>query len=132
MSKPYRIQVFGKPGCDKCAVLNQRLDALLEKPEWQEFEKSYCDLATEEGLVAFAEAECINPQQIPALLITQREEQGGVYRPVPNARPGALEEVYGRSKLYQFLGVRTDYSETGRGLITPQMLTAVLGETLGR
>jgi hypothetical protein len=128
MAKPLRILVFGKPGCDKCKVLNQRLDNLLDKPEWQDFEKRYCDLSTEEGLVQFAEAECVNPQQIPAFLVTRRDPSGGTYAPVPNRRPGVVEEVYGKSKLYQFLGLRTDYSETGRGLISPQMITAVLDE----
>jgi hypothetical protein len=128
MAKTYRILVFGKPGCDKCKVLNQRLDSLLERPEWQDFEKHYCDLATEDGLVQFAEAECINPQQIPALVVTRRDEASRRYLPLPNHRPGAVEEVYGKSKLYSFLGLRTDYSETGRGVISPQMVAAVLDE----
>ncbi len=128
MAKPIRILVFGKPGCDKCKILNQRLDNLLEQPEWQDFEKHYCDVSTEEGLVAFAGAECINPQQIPALLVTRRDPSGGFYIPIPNPRPGVVEEVFGKSKLYPFLGLRTDYSETGRGVISPQMITAVLDE----
>jgi len=128
MGKPYRVLVFGKPGCDKCKILNQRVDGLLERAEWQDFEKHYCDLATEEGLVAFVEAECINPQQIPALLVARHDEASGRYLPLPNPRPGAVEEVYGKAKLYPFLGLRTDYSESGRGLISPRMITAVLEE----
>ena len=55
-SKPYRVEVFGKAGCDKCAVLNQRLDKLLGEETWQSFEKVYRDVLTEDGLVEFSEA----------------------------------------------------------------------------
>ncbi|MCC7300990.1 MAG: hypothetical protein IT583_07920, partial [Verrucomicrobia bacterium] len=61
MQKPYKIKVFGKEGCAKCKMLNQRLDKLLEEKEWSDFEKEYCDVETVDGLVAFASAECINP-----------------------------------------------------------------------
>jgi hypothetical protein len=128
MSKPYRIQVFGKAGCDKCAVLNQRLDNLLGKKEWQDFEKEYLDVETEDGLVAFSEAECVNPQRIPAMLVTHHVEEADSYQPMPNPHPGARDDVCKQSKLYQFLGLQTDYSETGRGVITPKMIAAVLSE----
>ena len=128
MSMQFRIQVFGKPGCDKCSVLNQRLDRLLEQKEWGDFEKQYCDIGTEEGLVAFCEAECINPQRIPAILVTRRHEGSDCYEPLPNTRIGEEDAAYGDSRLYQHLGLQTDYSTGGRGLITPRMLTTLLGE----
>ena len=131
MSKPYRILVFGKPGCDKCTVLNQRIDDLLQQDDWQDFEKKYCDVETEEGLVTFADAECINPQQIPAMLITRRDENSGHYDPLHNQRPGEFDRVCKKSKLYQYLGLRTDYSGVGRGVISPKMITAVLNEARG-
>ena len=68
MGAKYQIRVFGKQGCDKCHTLNQRLDKLLAKEEYGAFEKLYCDVETIDGLVAFAEAECINPARIPAML----------------------------------------------------------------
>ena len=128
MLKPYRILVFGKPGCDKCALLNQRLDNLMAADEWQDFEKKYCDLETEDGLVQFAQAECINPQQIPAMLVTRRDETTGYYEPVSSASPGEGEEITLNTRLYQYLGLRTDYSEAGKGVLSPQMITAVLDE----
>lgn len=130
MGKPYRIQVFGKMDCDKCKTLNQRLDKLLEREEWQAFEKVYYDLLTVDGLVAFSEAECINPQRIPALLVTRRVEATDAYEPVPNSRPGARDEICGAARLYPYLGLQTDYSDQGRGIISPRMLTAVLSEAL--
>lgn len=128
MSKPYRIQVFGKMDCDKCKTLNQRLDKLLEKEEWQDFEKVYYDLLTVDGLVAFSEAECINPQRIPAMLVMRLDEATGGYVPVANARPGKHDDVCGAARLYPFLGLQTDYSDRGRGIISPRMVTAVLSE----
>jgi len=129
MSKSYRILVFGKPDCDKCALLNQRIDNLIAGREWQDFDKEYCDLETEEGLIRFAEAECINPQQIPAMLVTRFNKHSGRYELIPNPRPGEFDSVCRKSKLHQFLGLRTDYSETGRGVISPEMITAVLNES---
>jgi len=39
MEKYFQIHVFGKAGCDKCAVLNKRLDQMLTEEEWEAFEK---------------------------------------------------------------------------------------------
>jgi hypothetical protein len=128
MAKSYKIKVFGKPGCAKCKTLNQRLDKLLATKKWADFEKEYCDVETVEGLVAFASAECINPQRIPAMLITRREEQTGQYAPVATREPKQTDKVCGKSKLYQYVGLQTDYTPAGKGLISPKMITAVLEE----
>jgi len=130
MEKPFRIMVFGKTSCDKCKALNRRLDRLMTEPRWQDFEKVYCDVETEDGLIAFCRAQCANPNRIPALLVARRGDDGR-YQPLPVARPAATDAQCGSSHLYQFVGLQTDYSETGSGLITPQMLEAVLGEAQG-
>ncbi len=126
MSKTYQVMVFGKEGCDKCKVLNQRLDKLMAKDEWQDFEKAYVDVMTEDGLVAFCKAECINPQRIPAFVVSRKNEQTGAYEPVPNPRPFEKDPVCKDSKLYTFMGLQTDYSGAGGGLITPKMISTVL------
>lgn len=128
MNKPYRIQVFGKPGCAKCKTLNQRLEKMLEKQEWSDFEKQYLDVETADGLVAFASAECINPQRIPAMLITRLCQETGRYIPVSVREPKMFDETCGKSKLYQYAGLQTDYSESGKGIISPNMIAAVLEE----
>jgi hypothetical protein len=128
MIKPYKIKVFGKEGCAKCKMLNQRLDKLLEEKEWSDFEKEYCDVETVDGLVAFASAECINPQRIPALLVTRRQEETERYVPVPTREPKPRCAICGKSKLYQYIGLQTDYSDEGKGIISPRMITAVLEE----
>ncbi len=124
MAKTYRVMVFGKAGCDKCKTLNQRLEHLLAGAEWADFEKNYCDLETEEGLVAFCQAECINPQRIPAFVVQKFNEQSGRYEFIPAApasEPGAPT-----SRLYGWLGLQTDYSDAGKGVLTPKMISAVL------
>lgn len=128
MSKTYKIQVFGKEGCTKCKTLNQRLDKLLAEEQWSDFEKEYCDVETVDGLVAFASAECINPQRIPAMLVTCRDSETGRYRPVPVCDPTPHDKVCGKSKLYQYAGLQTDYSDAGKGIISPKMIAAVLEE----
>ena len=131
MGKELFVNVFGKAGCPKCKVLNQRLDKLMAAPDWQAFEKVYWDVETEEGLVAFCKAECINPSRIPAILVSRREEDTGQQKPVPNRKPGMADPVCHKSKLYTYLGLQTDYSQTGKGVITPKMLTSVLQEAKG-
>ena len=127
MSKLFQVVVFGKTGCEKCHVLNQRLDKLLAKEEWKDFEKQSYDVESEEGIAKFCEAECINPQRIPAMLITRRNDETGEYEPVPNVSPGKEDSVCKKSRLYQYLGLQTDYRDGG-GTLTPQMIQAVLNE----
>lgn len=127
MAKPFRIVVFGKTGCEKCKVLNRRLDRLLAEAQWQDFEKQYCDVETEDGLIAFCRSQCVNPSRIPALLVTRCSAEGA-YDPVPSRGAGRSDPVCGRSHLYQYVGLQTDYGEVGSGLITPEMIGAVLLE----
>ncbi len=128
MAAKYQIRVFGKEGCDKCHTLNQRLDKLLKKEDYTDFEKRYCDVETIDGLVAFSEAECINPSRIPALLVTRWSEDEQEYVPVNTAAPGAADTVCKKSRLYQYVGLQTDYSDVGKGIISPKMIQAVLTE----
>jgi hypothetical protein len=125
MSKTFQIHVFGKPGCAKCHVLQGRIDELLQEEEWSGFEKVYHDLETEDGLVEFCEAECLNPQRVPGFYISKAGEDG-VQRPMANPAPGAADPVLGASGLYARIGLQTDYSATGRGVISPKMIEAVL------
>lgn len=133
MSASFRVDVFGKKGCDKCTVLNQRIDKLLKKEEWAKFEKKTWDVETETGIVAFAEAEALNPQRIPAMLIKRLNEETGEYEPIENKQPGLPHPVLKDSALYAYVGLQTDYTEKGKGLITPAMITAcfeAVGQTI--
>ena len=129
MAAQYQIKVFGKQGCDKCHILNQRLEKLLSKKEYSNFEKLYCDVESIDGLVAFSEAECINPSRIPAMLVTRWNEEEGEYEPVCTKEPGVRNPVCRKSRLYQYVGLQTDYSDEGQGVISPKMIQSVLSET---
>ncbi len=126
MAKTYQVHVFGKPACDKCHTLNGRLDDLLQETEWADFEKVYHDLETENGLVEFCEAECLNPQRVPGFYVSKANPVTGVQEPLPNPTPGAMTPPVGASALYTWVGIQTDYSATGRGVISPKMIEAVL------
>ena len=119
--------VFGKKGCVKCKALNQRLDSLLATPEYSDFEKKYWDVMTEEGLVEFCKIECVNPQRIPAFVVLKRASDGK-YLPLENPAPETADEVCRASKLYTLLGLQTDYSDVGQGVLSPAMITKVLAE----
>lgn len=126
MEKTYQIHVFGKPGCAKCHTLQGRLDDLLQEPEWADFEKVYHDLETEDGLVDFCDVECLNPQRVPGFYISKADPATGAQRPIPNPTPGQTDAVTGASALYTWVGLQTDYSTAGRGVLTPRMIEATL------
>lgn len=131
MSTDFRITVFGKTGCQKCKVLNKRIDDILKKEQLDNFEKSYMDVETAEGIVHFAQSECINPNRIPAFLVSKKNEATGSYERISNPAPGEEHPVCKKSRLYTWLGLQTDYSEEGKGLITPKMIKSVIQDAKG-
>jgi hypothetical protein len=122
--KRFKVIVFGKEGCPKCHVLNQRIDKLLKKDSYQDFEKEYVDILTEDGLIEFCSAECINPQRIPAMAVKIFDPKQKYYRYIANPLPGTNDAVCGNSRLYTLLGVQTDY--TSSGIITADMIKHIL------
>ncbi len=124
MSAKLRVVVFGKAGCDKCAVLRKRVETLLGEPGWQDFEMAYLSVETEEGLAAFCRAECINPNRMPALLVMEPANVPGGWRPLARAAP----DPSGGARLYAVVGLQTDYSEAGRGVLSPRAIRAELEE----
>jgi len=127
MEKNYKIWVFGKAGCDKCKVLNQRIDKLLADPQWQDFGKAYFDVETEDGLVRFCTSECINPQRIPAFVVAKKDADSGQYKALVNPTPDVKDPLCQNSRLHSLLGLQTDYN-SGGGLITPKMISTILDE----
>lgn len=127
-AKEYRVDVFGKSGCAKCKVLKQRFDKLLMKDEWQSVGMKYYDVETSEGIINFCDAECINPQRIPAVLVKKFNKATGEYQPVINKNPGKTSAISGNSKLYQYVGLQTDYTDAGKGVISPKMVVSMLIE----
>ena len=123
------VNVFGKEGCAKCTMLNRRLDKLLSEKRYSGFVKKYHDVMSEAGLVPFCLAQCLNPSRIPAMLISQLREDG-IEEYMANPEPDRKDEVCNYSRLYQYLGLQTDYSDEGKGIITPEMLESVLDRAL--
>lgn len=127
-NKKLIAHVFGKKGCAKCTMLNRRLDALLAKEPWQDMvEKRYDDVETEDGLVHFCLAQCVNPNRIPALLMASVGEDGREEY-IERLEAGVADAVCGASMLYQYVGIQTDYGAEGKGIITPEMIEHVLKE----
>jgi hypothetical protein len=129
MAHKFRVDVFGKQGCEKCGVLNQRLDKLLENPDWAAFQKHYWDVETENGMVAFAEAEVLNPQRIPAMLVMRQVADGGEFEPVPSPFSAEEHPVLKGAALLGYLGLQTDYAASG--VISPKMISACLEAAVG-
>ena len=121
--------VFGKKGCAKCAMLNRRLDELLAKPEYQSVRKEYRDVLTEDGLVQFCLAQCLNPSRIPALVMAEEAENGDTHY-IERKNPDAEDPVCKTSRLHQYIGIQTDYGPVGKGVITPEMIETVVKEAM--
>jgi hypothetical protein len=128
MAARYRILVFGKAGCEKCKTLHKRLDEMLAREEWSDFEKQPCDVESVEGLIAFCKSECVNPQRIPGFIVLRRRAGEEGFDPVERPVPGRADPACGASALYSLVGLQTDYSGTGRGVLTPKMILATLTE----
>jgi hypothetical protein len=124
--KDYAVLVFGKEGCDKCKVLNRRIDKLLEKPEWTRIEKKYFDITTVDGLVNFAEAESLHPQRIPALLVCKAKPDGSTERIHQRFTEGY--DADGVYRVPGYVGLETDY--TDGGVITPEDIEKVFREAV--
>ena len=125
-AKTYRVLIFGKEGCPKCDVLKERLGKTLAKSEWADFDHQYLSVLSVPGLVAFSRAQCVNPSRIPAMVVCKRDPETGDYAFVPNPEPGAPDDVCQKARLYQYLGLQTDYSDVGKGVISSKMITSIL------
>lgn len=132
----FGAHVIGHTGCKKCEMLNRRLDAILEKePYKSRFTKFYHDTedprgmeARELALMFFCKCQCVNPNRIPALIIT---DERGEFLPRPDCPPlqGGHSSRQG-VHLYQYIGIQTDYTEGG-GILPPELIKETLDEAMG-
>jgi len=130
MEKEFQVHVFGKAGCDKCALLNKRLDQLLREEPWQIFEKVYHDVETVDGLVAFSQTECMNPAAIPGFIISRKEITAERVQYLPRLLAFGADPVSEKTLLYNWHGVQTDYSAAGRGVIPPSLIREMLEQAV--
>lgn len=124
--KTYRATVFGKEGCAKCTQLKNRLTKMITKGTLTDLDMEYKDVLTVPGMVDFSELECLNPQRIPALVVSRFNDKKDRYDVIPTPVPGKPDDVCQASRLYQIMGIQTDYSGAGKGIITPQMIQHVI------
>lgn len=117
--------VFGKEGCSKCAALKRRVDQLRSLDEYGDVKMEYHDVMTLDGIVAFCKADCLNPNRIPALIMS--DDDGRYIRSGRSEARGDTPADYKESVTYQWVGVQTDY-DNGGGLITPDMIRQVFQE----
>lgn len=119
--------VIGHTGCAKCAMLNRRTDAILsEEPYKSRFVKVYHDTEDprgmkerEEALVFFCKTQCVNPNRIPALIVT--DEKGEFIQ-----RKGTPTNS---CQLYQYIGIQTDYADGG-GILPPERIKEALDDAI--
>lgn len=119
------VHLFGKEGCTKCAAMKRRLTALLERPEFAAFRIEYHDVMTLPGIVEFCKAGCLNPNRIPAVLVSGED---GKYLP-GRIRRRTDEGVFAESVTFPFAGIQTDYDHGG-GVVSPAALEDVLRQAL--
>jgi hypothetical protein len=119
MSKKYQVKVFGQSNCDKCRAMNHKIDELLKKDEYKDFEKQYVDVMSDDGLVTFCDLECLSPQKIPSFVVM--ELQGKEWTPIKRQDENVTDEICGNLLTYQHVGIQTDYSQNN-GKITSKMI----------
>ena len=122
----FQVQIYGKKGCPKCKVLNKRMDKVLQKKEWGQFEKVYFDITTVDGLVTFGKAEFLNSQRIPSFVVCRIDGDGE-----PQKIKQTFDEGFDKNSRYRiptYVGLQTDYSNNG--VITPSDIEHVFQEAV--
>ena len=89
----------------------------MSRSEYSDVKMEYHDVLTEDGVVEFCKAGCLNPNRIPALLMAK----DGEYIRNPLSFDSNNKDVYKASCTYSWIGIQTDYV-SGGGLITPAMI----------
>ncbi len=106
--KKYLVVIYGKNGCEKCVRLKKEVSQILEEDNsLNDFDMDYQNLSTIEGMQAYALAETVNGQRIPALQIMKYSEEKESYVKIPY--PGNGKGSDARPFLY-YLQLETDYS----------------------
>ncbi len=107
----FLIVVYGKDGCPKCDKLKRDVQEVLSSSEHGDlFAMSYENLSTIQGMRAYALAETVNGQRIPALQVMKYNAARDAYEKILTAgnRTGRGENSYKNMPFY--LQLETDYS----------------------
>ena len=116
-NKPYLIVIYGKDGCGKCAGLRQDVSLMLEDEELSaRFDADYQNLSTVRGMAAYALAETINGQRLPAVQIMKYDTEKKAY-------------IKMRDSADTYLQLQTSYAPV-ESLISKADITALLDKAL--
>jgi len=118
------VNIFGNADNGKYKMLNRHVDKLLQKPEYVGIEKQFNDMETEPAVVKFCKVSCMNPSNLPALLMSVVDETGNEFF-MPNPEPDKKDDVCKTQKLYQYLGLQTDYTGETKGVISGAMIESI-------
>ena len=120
-NKPYLIVIYGKDGCGKCVRLRQDVNLALEDAElatW--FDADYQNLSTAGGMAAYALAETVNGQRLPAVQIMKYDAERKVYVKMRDFFGGCLQlqtghapaEAISKADITSLLGKALENSRT--------------------
>lgn len=109
--KPYLIVVYGKNGCDRCALLKDEVNRMLAEEKLSDrFGFDYQNLSTIDGMTAYAVSETINGQRIPALQIMRYDAEKQNYVKIPDTRPEIINDASGDLFVPVYLQLQTDHT----------------------
>ena len=117
--KKYLMVIYGKNGCEKCVKLKNDVSMLLEQGSAaDDFDMDYQNLSTIEGMQAYALAETVNGQRLPALQVMKYSEERNSYVKIPY--PSTAGYTGTEIKPY-YLQIETDYSGDNRLINTGEI-----------
>ncbi len=121
--KKYLVVIYGKNGCEKCVRLKKEVSQILEEDNsLNDFDMDYQNLSTIEGMQAYALAETVNGQRIPALQVMKYSENKKSYVKIPY--PGNGKDSDAKPFLY-YLQLETGYSADEAG-IDPERIKKIM------
>ncbi len=107
----FLVVVYGKDGCPRCDKLKRDVQEVLsESDHGHRFAMNYENLSTIQGMRAYALAETVNGQRIPALQVMKYSAAREAYEKIPQV--GKIMGKEGTSCKNQpfYLQLETDYS----------------------
>jgi glutaredoxin len=105
----YMLVIYGKDNCPHCKELQKTIWEILHA-EHKDFFADVQSLSTRKGLVAYAKAETINGQRIPALQIMKWNETTKNYEKIHDQRSPVYNEQSGIEHFPTYLQLETDYA----------------------
>jgi len=106
--KTFMMVVYGKDNCPHCKELQKIVTGVLENNTL--FFADFQNLSTKEGLVAYAKAETINGQRIPALQIMKWNQKTDCYEKMIDPRKPLMNKKQGIEYMPTYLQLQTDYA----------------------